>query len=112
MDRGSGRSCKTCRAPDSALRLRRRSYRSLRWAPASTVTAVIGGAVIANDREIAEQVAFHQNCVGAVPGPWDTFLTMRGAKTLGLRMRAYSKNAQAIAGFLAERDVLPRRTHR
>ena len=35
----------------------------------STVTAVIGGAVITNDREIAEQIAFHQNCVGAVPGP-------------------------------------------
>lgn len=65
---------------------------------------VIGGAVITNDREIAEQIAFHQNCVGAVPGPWDAYLTMRGAKTLGLRMRAHSKNAQAIAEFLAERD--------
>jgi cystathionine beta-lyase/cystathionine gamma-synthase len=64
---------------------------------------VIGGAVITNDREIAEQVAYHQNCVGAVPGPWDAYLTMRGAKTLGLRMRAHSRNAQVIAEFLAGR---------
>jgi cystathionine beta-lyase/cystathionine gamma-synthase len=64
---------------------------------------VIGGAVITNDREIAKQVAFHQNCVGAVPGPWDAYLTMRGAKTLGLRMRAHAKNAQAIAESLAGR---------
>jgi cystathionine beta-lyase/cystathionine gamma-synthase len=65
---------------------------------------VIGGAVITNDREVAEQVAYHQNCVGAVPGPWDAYLTMRGAKTLGLRMRAHSKNAQAVAELLAGRD--------
>ena len=65
---------------------------------------VVGGAVITNDREIAEQVAYHQNCVGAIPGPWDAYLTMRGAKTLGLRMRAHSKNGQAIAEFLAGRD--------
>lgn len=65
---------------------------------------VIGGAVITNDREIADRVAYHQNCVGAVPGPWDAYLTMRGAKTLGLRMRAHSRNAQAVAEFLAGRD--------
>ena len=65
---------------------------------------VIGGAVITNDREIARQVAYHQNCVGAVPGPWDAYLTMRGAKTLGLRMRAHSRNAQVVAEFLAGRD--------
>jgi cystathionine beta-lyase/cystathionine gamma-synthase len=65
---------------------------------------VIGGAVITNDREIAGQVAYYQNCVGAVPGPWDAYLTMRGAKTLGLRMRAHSRNAQVIAEFLAGRD--------
>jgi cystathionine gamma-synthase len=65
---------------------------------------VIGGVVITNDREIAAQVAYHQNCVGAVPGPWDAYLTMRGAKTLGLRMRAHARNAQVIAEFLAGRD--------
>jgi cystathionine gamma-lyase len=65
---------------------------------------VIGGAVITNDRELAQQVAYHQNCVGAVPGPWDAYLTMRGAKTLGLRMRAHSQNALAVAESLAARD--------
>lgn len=65
---------------------------------------VVGGVVITNDRAIAEQIAFHQNCVGAVPGPWDSYLTLRGAKTLALRMRAHSRNAQAVAEFLAQRD--------
>jgi cystathionine beta-lyase/cystathionine gamma-synthase len=65
---------------------------------------VIGGVVITNDREIAEAVAYHQNCVGAVPGPWDAYLTLRGAKTLALRMQAHARNAQRIAEFLARRD--------
>jgi cystathionine gamma-lyase len=65
---------------------------------------VVGGAVITNNGEIAERIAYHQNCVGAVPGPWDAYLTLRGAKTLSLRMRAHSRNAQAIAEFLAVRD--------
>jgi len=68
---------------------------------------VIGGAVISRDRGVAERIAFHQNCVGAVPGPWDAYLTMRGAKTLSLRMRAHIRNAQAVAEFLSRRgDVL------
>jgi cystathionine gamma-lyase len=65
---------------------------------------VIGGVVISNEREIADQIAYNQNCVGAVPGPWDAYLTIRGAKTLALRMRAHVRNAQAIAEFLASRD--------
>lgn len=65
---------------------------------------VIGGAVVTRDRDVAQRIAFHQNCVGAVPGPWDAYLTLRGAKTLSLRMRAHVRNAQAIAEFLAERD--------
>lgn len=65
---------------------------------------VVGGVVISKDREIAEKIAFHQNCVGAVPGPWDAYLTLRGAKTLALRMQAHSRNAQAVAEFLASRD--------
>ena len=64
----------------------------------------LGGAVIANDAEIAAAVAFHQNCVGAVPGPFDSYLTLRGAKTLPLRMEAHCRNAQAIAEFLEQRD--------
>ncbi len=65
---------------------------------------VVGGAVITNHRELAEQIAYHQNCVGAIPGPWDAYLTLRGAKTLALRMKAHCANAQAIAEFLAARD--------
>jgi cystathionine gamma-lyase len=65
---------------------------------------VVGGVAIAKDREIGERIAYHQNCVGAVPGPWDAYLTLRGAKTLALRMTAHARNAQRIAEFLAERD--------
>jgi cystathionine gamma-synthase/cystathionine gamma-lyase len=64
----------------------------------------LGGAVISNDAAISTAVAFHQNCVGAVPGPFDSYLTLRGAKTLPLRMEAHCRNAQAIAEFLADRD--------
>ncbi len=65
---------------------------------------VVGGVVITNSGEIAEWVAFYQNCVGAVPGPWDAYLTLRGAKTLAVRMEAHARNAQTVAEFLAERD--------
>jgi cystathionine gamma-lyase len=64
---------------------------------------VVGGVVITDDPEIHRLVAYHQNCVGAIPGPWDSYLTLRGAKTLALRMRAHERNAQAIAEFLWER---------
>jgi len=65
---------------------------------------VIGGVVISGARELAERIAYHQNCVGAVPGPWDAYLTLRGAKTLAIRMRAHAANAQAVAEFLARRS--------
>ncbi|HTU81942.1 MAG TPA: PLP-dependent aspartate aminotransferase family protein [Candidatus Acidoferrales bacterium] len=65
---------------------------------------VVGGIVITDRPEIHQQIAFHQNCVGAIPGPWDAYLTTRGAKTLALRMRAHARNAQAIAEFLASRE--------
>jgi cystathionine beta-lyase/cystathionine gamma-synthase len=65
---------------------------------------VVGGVAITNDDALAEVIKFHQNAVGGVPGPFDTFLTMRGAKTLALRMREHERNAIAVAAFLAERD--------
>jgi cystathionine gamma-lyase len=65
---------------------------------------VLGGVAITNDRTLADAVAFHQNCVGAVPGPWDAYLTLRGAKTLALRVQAQCRNAAAIAEHLAARD--------
>jgi cystathionine beta-lyase/cystathionine gamma-synthase len=65
---------------------------------------VVGGIVIVNDQQLHAQIAFHQNAVGAIPGIWDAYLTMRGAKTLALRMREHERNARAVAEFLDERD--------
>jgi cystathionine beta-lyase/cystathionine gamma-synthase len=65
---------------------------------------VVGGIVITDDPELHARIAFHQNAVGAIPGPWDAYLTLRGAKTLALRMRTHAGNAQAVAEFLSGRD--------
>ncbi len=62
---------------------------------------VVGGALITNDKELDDAFAFLQNGAGAVPGPFDAYLTMRGLKTLVLRMQRHSENAAAVAGFLA-----------
>ncbi|OBH49318.1 cystathionine gamma-synthase [Mycobacterium mantenii] len=62
---------------------------------------VVGGALITNDKELDEAFAFLQNGAGAVPGPFDAYLTMRGLKTLVLRMQRHSENASAVAEFLA-----------
>jgi cystathionine gamma-synthase len=61
---------------------------------------VIGGAVILADTELGAQLAFLQNATGAVPGPFDAWLTLRGAKTLGVRMDRHCENAQRIAEML------------
>jgi cystathionine gamma-synthase len=63
---------------------------------------VVGGALITNDQELDDAFAFLQNGAGAVPGPFDAYLTMRGLKTLALRMQRHSENACAVAEFLAE----------
>ncbi len=65
---------------------------------------VVGGAVITDDPDLQQEIAFHQNAVGAIPGPWDAYLTLRGAKTLALRMRAHEANAFAVAQYLRTRD--------
>lgn len=65
---------------------------------------VVGGIVVTNEPALAEQIAFHQNAVGAIPGPWDSYLTIRGIKTLAVRMRAHAENARAIADLLKSRD--------
>jgi cystathionine beta-lyase/cystathionine gamma-synthase len=65
---------------------------------------VVGGVVITDNADIHAQIAFHQNAVGAIPGPQDAYLTLRGAKTLALRMREHVKNAQAVADWLDGRD--------
>lgn len=62
---------------------------------------MVGGmVVVGDDADLAERVAFLQNSVGAVQGPFDSFLALRGLKTLHLRMRAHCDNAQALAEFL------------
>ena len=69
---------------------------------------VIGGVAITNEPSLAEAIKFHQNAAGGVPGPQDAWLTMRGAKTLALRMREHASNAQAVAEFLDSRDDVER----
>ncbi|QOL85221.1 cystathionine gamma-synthase [Mycobacterium tuberculosis] len=63
---------------------------------------VVGGALVTNDEELDAEFAFLQNGAGAVPGPFDAYLTMRGLKTLVLRMQRHSENACAVAEFLAD----------
>jgi cystathionine beta-lyase/cystathionine gamma-synthase len=61
---------------------------------------VVGGAVIGKDEALRERLAFLQNAVGAVPGPMDCFLVLRGIKTLPVRMDRHSQNAAAVVDFL------------
>ena len=69
---------------------------------------VVGGAVVVRDLDLAEQVAFHQNAIGAVAGPFDAFLTLRGLKTLGVRMDRHCDNAERIVAFLDGAPGSPR----
>jgi cystathionine gamma-synthase len=61
---------------------------------------LVSGALVVRDADIAERLAFLQNAVGAVPGPLDCYLALRGVKTLALRMQAHSRGAGAVARFL------------
>ena len=68
---------------------------------------MVGGiVVVGEDAELAEQMAFLQNSVGAVQGPFDSFLALRGVKTLPLRMRAHNENALALAQWLEGQDAV------
>jgi cystathionine gamma-lyase len=61
---------------------------------------VVGGAVIGS-RELCQQIAFYQNAAGGTPGPFDSWLTLRGAKTLAVRMERHCQNARQLAEWLA-----------
>jgi len=61
---------------------------------------LVGGAVATSDETLVEELAFLQNAAGAVPGPMDCYLALRGIKTLAVRMRAHCHGAFAIATFL------------
>ncbi len=65
---------------------------------------VVGGAVITGSSELHERLAFLQNAVGAVPSPMDSFLVLRGIKTLHVRMDRHEANARELAGWLAKHD--------
>jgi cystathionine gamma-lyase len=69
---------------------------------------MIGGAVVVGDADLAAEIAFIQNSTGAIQGPFDAFLAMRGVKTLALRMQAHADGAQAIAEWLAEHPKVER----
>ena len=62
----------------------------------------IGGAVLLNDEEDAQQLAFLQNAAGAILSPMDSWLVMRGTKTLAVRMRQHDQNGRLVAQFLSE----------
>ncbi len=63
---------------------------------------VVGGVLVTNNAEVYQSLKFYQNAAGAVPGPFDAWLTLRGIKTLAVRMRQHEENARAVAGYLAE----------
>ena len=63
---------------------------------------VIGGALVMNNEEVYSAIKFYQNAAGGVPSPFDSWLTLRGIKTLALRMRQHEENALAVAKFLTE----------
>jgi cystathionine beta-lyase/cystathionine gamma-synthase len=63
---------------------------------------VVGGALVLKDAELYERLKFLQNAAGGVPGPFDSWLVLRGLKTLAVRMRAHSENGLAVARFLEQ----------
>jgi cystathionine beta-lyase/cystathionine gamma-synthase len=69
---------------------------------------VIGGVAITDDPALHDRIRFQQNAAGGIPGANDAWLTMRGAKTLALRMREHARNAQTIAEFLESRSDVAR----
>ncbi len=62
---------------------------------------VVGGALVVRDLDLAERIAFHQNAMGAVAGPFDAWLVLRGLKTLGVRMDRHCDNAEQVVAFLS-----------
>jgi cystathionine gamma-synthase len=69
---------------------------------------VVGGFVATNDDALAERLYFLQKSLGAVPGPFDAWLVLRGIKTLAVRMRQHCENARRVAEFLDGHDAVER----
>jgi cystathionine gamma-synthase len=69
---------------------------------------VVGGAVIAKTKELAEQLGWWGNCLGLTGSAFDSYLTLRGLRTLHVRLREHGRNAQAVAEFLARQSAVKR----
>ena len=69
---------------------------------------VVGGGLVTSDEDLYERLKFLQNAVGGVPGPFDSWLVLRGLKTLALRMRQHSANAMEVACFLEQHSSVKR----
>jgi cystathionine gamma-synthase/cystathionine gamma-lyase len=69
---------------------------------------LVGGAIVVNEPKIYSELKFHQNAAGAIPGPWDCWLALRGLKTLAVRMRAHEENAIHLAHFLSNHRKVER----
>jgi cystathionine beta-lyase/cystathionine gamma-synthase len=69
---------------------------------------VVGGIVVTSDDEVADELRFLQKAAGAVPGPWDSWLVLRGTKTLHLRMAQHNLNGERIAHYLEEHPGIER----
>ncbi len=65
---------------------------------------VVGGSLVAVDPELCEQLAYHQNAMGAIAGPFDSWLVLRGLKTLGVRMDRHNSNAADVVAFLQTQE--------
>lgn len=62
----------------------------------------VGGAIVTSNDKVFERLSFSQNAIGAIPGPFDSWITLRGLKTLAIRMKAHESNAMAVAQHLAK----------
>ncbi|MFJ4435595.1 cystathionine gamma-synthase [Streptomyces sp. NPDC088923] len=69
---------------------------------------VVGGALVVSDETLAEELAYHQNAMGAVAGPFDSWLVLRGIKTLAVRMDRHSENAARVAEMLTRHPKVTR----
>lgn len=67
---------------------------------------VIGGILLTNNKDLSERFSFIQNSAGAIPGPWDAWLTLRGTKTLSLRMKQHDESGRLIAKWLSEHPLV------
>jgi cystathionine gamma-synthase len=69
---------------------------------------VVGGALVTREAELGQELTFHQNAMGAVAGPFDAWLVLRGIKTLGVRMDRHCRNAERVVDYLLDHNAVDR----